>query len=332
MNEDGTFNEEKSNEIPEPKWHDIRIGFDERTPSTGQVLASFVVVPDDFEFVTPSQYLKLENYIPHQEYLVDINILGLRNLESFGMLPVQKPFIKFRIKSLLPPDKAQAVTNVTTDPNAVGPNPNINTLITFSVQLPQQELYCPKLSCDVYDYVFKGLSQPLIGTFSIPTGKIKSTQQKNQETLLLTCEDIIRDLQEHLQRSPEEMQEVAKQNFNNTISKEALEYASRRAKRAIALEFQPGKKSSFRRDNTNKKVVNEIEEEPQLLAKRKEDGAEYEELVDDNEAQLSQAHDEEDKTLQPDSNQVAEDLEEEVKVVDLSDREDLEIAEKEAVM
>jgi len=47
-----------------------------------------------------------------KEYSVDLNVLGLRELESFGLMPIKKPFIKFRIKSLLPPDKAQAVTNI----------------------------------------------------------------------------------------------------------------------------------------------------------------------------------------------------------------------------
>ncbi len=100
--------------------------------------------------------------------------MGLRQLESFGLMPIKKPFIKFRIKSLLPPEKAQAVTNVQTDPNANGPNPNINTMLTFNVQLPVEELYCPSLACDAYDYVYIGCSQPLIGTFSLPVGDIKT--------------------------------------------------------------------------------------------------------------------------------------------------------------
>ena len=77
--------------------------------------------------------MKLEDYVPTKEYDLDINILGLRQLESFGMMPIKKPFIKFRVKSMLPPEKAQAVENVSTDPNACGANPNINTLLTFNV-------------------------------------------------------------------------------------------------------------------------------------------------------------------------------------------------------
>ena len=122
--------------------------------------------------------MRLEEYVPTKEYTLDINVLGLRNLESFGLMPIKKPFVKFRVKSLLPPAKAQAVTNVSTDPNANGPNPNINTCLMFNVQLPVEELYCPSLACDVFDYVFKGMSQPLIGTFRIAVGALKTKQEK----------------------------------------------------------------------------------------------------------------------------------------------------------
>lgn len=50
--------------------------------------------------------MRLEEYVPTKEYTLDINVLGLRNLESFGLMPIKKPFVKFRVKSLLPPAKA----------------------------------------------------------------------------------------------------------------------------------------------------------------------------------------------------------------------------------
>ena len=146
-------------------------------------MCSFVVARDDFDFQTPAKYLRLSDYVPTKEYDLDINVLGLRQLESFGLMPIKKPFVKFSVKSLLPPEKAQAVTNVSTDPNAPGANPNINTMLTFNVQLPTEELYCPSLACDVYDYVFMGMSQPLIGTFSIPVGALKTkTENKRIES------------------------------------------------------------------------------------------------------------------------------------------------------
>ena len=104
----------KDDMIPEPKWHDIRIGFGDKDPTCGQMLVSFSVVEDDYVFKIPLTYLKLTEEIEYKEYQVEINVLGLRNLESFGLMPVKKPFVKFNLRSLLPPEKAQAVTNIKT--------------------------------------------------------------------------------------------------------------------------------------------------------------------------------------------------------------------------
>ena len=70
-------------------------------------------------------------------------------------------------------------------------------MLTFNVNLPVERLYCPSLECDVYDYVYIGFSQPLVGTFSIPIGEIKAeTKDKQDENLRLQGE-IIAFLQEH---------------------------------------------------------------------------------------------------------------------------------------
>ena len=37
-----------------------------------------------------------------EEYNVIINVLGLRNLLSTGLLPIKKAYVKFSVKSLLP--------------------------------------------------------------------------------------------------------------------------------------------------------------------------------------------------------------------------------------
>lgn len=35
--------EARCNDVPKPKWHDIRIGFNDNTPPCGQILVSFIV-------------------------------------------------------------------------------------------------------------------------------------------------------------------------------------------------------------------------------------------------------------------------------------------------
>ena len=109
-------------------------------------------------------------------YNIEINVLGLRDLKSFGLMPIKKAFLQFNTRSLLPPEKALAVQNIKTAPKSSGPNPNINEVISFSSILPTKEIYCPKLSCEVFDYIYKGLSQPIVGSFVIDIGKIMAQQ------------------------------------------------------------------------------------------------------------------------------------------------------------
>ena len=46
------------------------------------------------------------------EFHVDLYILGLRNLVSAGMLPINKAYITFNSKSLVPPKTGKNINNV----------------------------------------------------------------------------------------------------------------------------------------------------------------------------------------------------------------------------
>jgi len=50
-----------------------------------------------------------------------------------------------------------------------------------------EELYCPNLTCFVYDYIFKGLNQPMIGVFTVPIGdlmnKLKAERKKETDKI-----------------------------------------------------------------------------------------------------------------------------------------------------
>jgi len=95
-----------------------------------------------------------------QEYQVTMNILGLRNLQSAGLLPVRKASILFNLKSMVAPDIGNAIENMRTEPSAPGPDPTLNTLIEFSISLPTDRLYCPRMACSVFDHVMMGFTQP----------------------------------------------------------------------------------------------------------------------------------------------------------------------------
>jgi len=93
----------------EPRWHKVTMGFTEGEASIGEVLVSFSLVPDDYRFKIPCEYMNLTEFMDFKEYNIEINCLGLRMLQSFGLMPVKKPFVKFNLRSLLPPEKAKAI-------------------------------------------------------------------------------------------------------------------------------------------------------------------------------------------------------------------------------
>jgi hypothetical protein len=74
--------------------------------------------------------------------------------------------------------------------------------------LPTDDLYCPKLSCTVYDYIFKGWNQPIIGVFTLPIGQLMLdliAERQEETTIMLDIEEkldiIIRDAQPQILNS-----------------------------------------------------------------------------------------------------------------------------------
>ena len=114
---------------------------------------------------------------------MDVNmlILGLRQLESPGILPIKKAYIQFNVKSLVPPNTS-SIQNVLTSPGPPGPNPTINTTMKFSIPLPTDPHYCPKMQCFVFDNIFMGLSQAQVGTFIVPIGDLM-VELKNERRI-----------------------------------------------------------------------------------------------------------------------------------------------------
>lgn len=179
-------------DTPKPKWHPMHLS--PGSPACGEVLISFAIVEDDHTFKTPLNYLRVKDSVNFKEFEININILGLRELQSVGILPVKKAFIIFNLKSLVPPEDGSALENVKTQPGAPGPNPTINTLIKFSLPLPTDPLFCPRLSCSVHDNIFKGFSQPLMGSFVVPVGDLIHALAEERRTETEAIQHIIDEL------------------------------------------------------------------------------------------------------------------------------------------
>jgi len=86
-----------------------------------------------------------------REFKLNINVLGLRNLKSSGLLPVKKAFLKMQVKSILPPQEQLLVEDKIIAANEKGPNPNFNYIIELTLNLPYEKLYSPSMNCSVMD-------------------------------------------------------------------------------------------------------------------------------------------------------------------------------------
>ena len=95
----------REKEIPlVPKWHDLR--FAEGEPVSGEILLSLSVSKTEYSYVFEPEFVNLRDKVERRDFGVDMLILGLRELESPGILPVKKAFISFNIKSLVPPNSS----------------------------------------------------------------------------------------------------------------------------------------------------------------------------------------------------------------------------------
>ena len=64
----------------------------------------------------------------------------------------------------------------------------------FQVPLPVDPLYCPRLSCQVYDCIFTGFSQPIIGQFTIPIGELMHDLKQERDTEIAALRKVVDSL------------------------------------------------------------------------------------------------------------------------------------------
>ena len=163
--------ENEEQQPPNPKWHPCKAS--PSSPEDGQILVSFMMVECDYGFQYEAPLVRLSNYITTNWVTFEIQVLGLRDLQSIGILPVKKATISFNFKNLLPNDTDIVhIEDMFTDPGPSGANPTINTLIKQKMPLPVDRILCPDLYCVVHDNIFVGKMHPTIGSFKIPLGPV----------------------------------------------------------------------------------------------------------------------------------------------------------------
>jgi len=228
----------RTEDLARPKWFPIKLGFTEGEAVMGQILASFTVLDPREHFRRTLDTIKLAP--ANGEYQITINVLGMRNLESPGILPVRKPFINFMLRSLLPPSRSQATTNITTQPSATGNNPTISTVVKFKIRLPNDPLYCPSLTCGVYDYIFKGISQPLIGNFVINIGSIQQQRIRDNADQKKKIQEIIKAVSSKISNAKELKAKLEGQKKEGIKEKEKEEEMKRNLKGKQELRQREG--------------------------------------------------------------------------------------------
>jgi hypothetical protein len=117
-------------------------------------LCSFIVVKQfdyPWEHHEAKSFSIVENCVPFQEMKVSINVLGLRNLQPPGIMPIKKAVVEFGMQSLVTPATSRAIENKKTRPGNSGPNPTINSVIEFTIDMPVLGKYAPTMPCYVTD-------------------------------------------------------------------------------------------------------------------------------------------------------------------------------------
>jgi len=128
--------------FPKPEWVEVKYGKD--TISVGKILLS-ICCYSRRELIPRSPYIEPES----SRFYVNLKILGMRNLESTGILPVKRAFVKFDVDSLRRRDDKTFLPEkkfVRTEPLNPGSNPNILTVINLELNLPRDPAFCPAMT------------------------------------------------------------------------------------------------------------------------------------------------------------------------------------------
>ena len=171
--------------LAEPKWHQLFLP--KSNNPQGELLLSFYIF-DNAHRNLVRQITTVPETIP---YTFEINILGLRDLKPFSILPIKKAYINFEMNSLnISGDENKSLPSKQTQPKDKGSNPTINDALKFDVNLPKDLRFMPQLQCKIFDYIFKGTIKPTLGCFILNIEKlVKKTNFQIFQDLTKTKND-----------------------------------------------------------------------------------------------------------------------------------------------
>ena len=80
------------------------------------------------------------------------------------------------------PGEQSLTKELATQPGSTGPDPNIGAVLMFKTKIPVDPLYCPSLTCTVYDFLMSGKSQPILGNFTLDLHRIYANRLSSRQT------------------------------------------------------------------------------------------------------------------------------------------------------
>ena len=172
LDEKTSFNSSKK---VKPRWEQLYL--DKSNLPRGQILISFYI----FDSAHIDEIQKLDIEPETTEYNFTIIALGLRDLKHLTFIEIKKPFISFDLNSIDVTKRIAPLDEIKTQPKESGPNPNVNSIISFNAQLPKELDFVPQLQCNVYDHVLGGMMTKLLGVFLLDIKQIiKETERVYQ--------------------------------------------------------------------------------------------------------------------------------------------------------
>ena len=173
-----------------PQWQQLYLK--KSNKAQGQVLLSFYIFDDEHR--EQKDKIKIEpETLP---FNFEITALGLRDLKPLSFIKIKKPYISFDLNSInVSSINGENLQPVTTLPNEMGANPNINSVIKFVAKLPKDEIYMPEFQCDVYDHVLGGLSKRVLGVFSIDIKQIIRETERIYKEEYEEAEKVLKELE-----------------------------------------------------------------------------------------------------------------------------------------
>eukprot|EP01114_Cavostelium_apophysatum_P012665 TRINITY_DN2890_c0_g1_i2.p1 TRINITY_DN2890_c0_g1~~TRINITY_DN2890_c0_g1_i2.p1 ORF type:complete len:2032 (+),score=608.70 TRINITY_DN2890_c0_g1_i2:72-6098(+) len=240
-----------------PSWYPIYLKTPDRTE--GAVLCSFQLIP----YENVDKYLAPPDITPKfKDCILEVSVVGLREMIPFRLLPMQKPFVQINCGS-----EAKVTTRTSTSPKSS--SPNYLEVIRLDVKIPEDVMFAPPINIKVIDdrLVYK----PIVGVRSISTTPFipwnsgensKDIMNESERPSLTVPDDALHQPKPEI--SEESTNKDGKEEISTTDPKGSVDEVSisikeesENGKEEVTMEVVPIS------DNKKKKTKDDLERENQ---------------------------------------------------------------------